>query len=106
MAVALARLSTGLDDDMTQLCPTVVEAIVDHYPATDACAKRQHHEVARSTAGSEPPFGQRGCIAVVLDPYGEPEAGADPGTEIDIVEREIGCTHPPTCPAVEVHGCS
>ena len=29
---------------------------------------------------------------------------ADLGTEVNVVEREIGGTHPPAGPAVEVHG--
>ena len=73
VAVPLARLATGDHDDVAELRPAAVEAIVDDEASADARAEREHDQVGRAPPRPEPPFGERRRIAVVLDAGREAE---------------------------------
>ena len=74
VAVPLARRPVGDDDDVPELGPAAVEAVVDHEPAADAGAEREHDEVGRAAPRPEPPLGERRRVAVVLDAGRQAEA--------------------------------
>ena len=71
VAVSLAGRATGDDDDVPELGPAAIETIVDDQASTDAGAEGEHDQVGRSAPGAEPPLGERGGIAVVLDAGGQ-----------------------------------
>src|SRR5205823_1808787 len=73
VAISLARLPACLDDDVAELSPTAVEMVVDHDPAADARAKREHDEVARPAPGAQAPLRERSGVAVVFDPHRQVE---------------------------------
>ena len=69
------------DDDVPELGPAAVEAPVEHEPAADAGAEREHRPGRRSPPRAEPPLGERRRVAVVLDAGRQPEPLAQRGRE-------------------------
>ena len=89
VAVPLAGLAAGDDDDVPELGPAAVEAIVDHEAAADAGAEGEHDQVGRTPPGPEPPFGEGRRVAVVLDARRQPEALAGAIGEVHLVQRQV-----------------
>ena len=88
VTVPLAGLATGDHDDVAQLGPAAIEAIVDDEAPADAGAEREHDQIRRSSPRSEAPLGERRRVAVVLDAGGDRSAPArDRGSEHG--QREI-----------------
>ena len=73
--------------DVPELGPATVEPVVDHETAADSRAEREHDQVGRTAARSEPPLGERCRVTVVLDPRGQRIALAGAIRKVDVVER-------------------
>ena len=89
VAVPLARLAAGDDDDVPELGPAAIETVVDDEAAADARAEREHDQVRRAPPRPEPPLGERRGVAVVLDAGRQPVALAGAVREVHLVEREV-----------------
>ncbi len=96
VAVSLAWLAAGENDHVPELRPTAIEPVVQNDATADAGTQRQHDHVGRVPPRSEPPFGERGRIPVVLDPGGQAVTAPGAPREVDVTQRKI---HRPKCNA-------
>ena len=89
VAVSLAGRPVGDHHDVPELCPAAVEPVVDDEAAADPRAERQHDQVGRTAAGTEPPLGESRRVPVVLDPCRQrvPRAGAI--REVDVLNGKV-----------------
>jgi polyisoprenyl-teichoic acid--peptidoglycan teichoic acid transferase len=75
---------------VTELCPAAKRPPVEDDAAADAGPEREHDHVPAATPGADAPFGERGCVRVVLDPYGKTEPLAQPLAKPNVRERDVG----------------
>jgi len=104
VTVPLARLPPGDHDHVPELGPAAIEMAVDDDAAADAGAEGEHDHVCRPLPRTEPPFGEGGGIAVVLDAGREPVALVRAIGEVHLMQREIHGAQGDAGPAVDVEG--
>ncbi len=89
VAVPLAGQPSRDDDDVAEFRPAPVEAVVDDDASADTGAECQHDQVGCAPPRAEPPFGERGRVAVVLDAGRQPEPLARSVGEMNLVKRQV-----------------
>ena len=75
---------------MTELGPAAVERAVQHEPAADAGAEREHDHGRRSAPGPEAPLGERGRSSRrSRPPTGSPNRSLHPRPEVEVLQRDV-----------------
>ena len=85
VAVALARRRRRRPRRRARAPPSRGRGARRYDPAADARTERQHHEIATSPTGAEPPLGERSRIAVVLDAGPAGRNARARAREVDVV---------------------